>query len=58
MGSLGNTDLIAIVAQDVGHPAGILFWHGRAGNLLIHPPPDCGQISIRLHADGTRELPA
>lgn len=46
--------LVAVIAQDVGHPAGVLLRHGRTGNLLVHPPPDGRQISIRLHADGAR----
>ena len=41
-----SSHLVAVIAEDVGYPAGILLRHGRAGDLLVHPPPDRGQVSI------------
>ena len=49
--------LVAVVAEDVGYPVGVVGGHGGVGHLLVDAAPDWRQISVGLHADGAQQLP-
>ena len=49
--------LVAVVAEDVGYPVGVVGGHGGVGHLLVDAAPDGRQISVGLHADGAQQLP-